>query len=267
MTRPSRRRTPGGSGRLAARQDARNQPLRDGPALPPKPFPAGPPVLPKRRPSAHTPGRSGRLTAKQNARSPNPSRRAGAPTQPLPGGAAGPTKPSTERTQTPGGSGRLAAKQDARNQPLRDAPALPPKPFPAGPPVLPNRRPSAHKPRRERSPGREAECTEPSPSRRADAPTKTLPGGAAGPTKPSTERTQTLVGAVAWPRSRMHGTNPFATGRRSHQNPSRRGRRSYHWGWPNAHPPPASCSESPAPSLHTPDGCADLPGYSRSRSP
>ena len=221
MTRPSRRRTPGGSGRLAARQDARNQPLRDGPALPPKPFPAGPPVLPKRRPSAHTPGRSGRLTA----------------------------------------------KQDARNQPLRDGPALPPKPFPAGPPVLPNRRPSAHKPRRERSPGREAECTEPSPSRRADAPTKTLPGGAAGPTKPSTERTQTLVGAVAWPRSRMHGTNPFATGRRSHQNPSRRGRRSYHWGWPNAHPPPASCSESPAPSLHTPDGCADLPGYSRSRSP
>ena len=214
---------PGGSGRLTAKQDARNQPLRDGPVLPPEPFPAGPPVLPNRRPSAReprwerSPGREAECTepkpfATGRCSHPTPSRRGRRSYQ------------TVDRAHTnPGGSGRLTAKRDARNQALRDGPALPPKPFPAGPPVLPNRRPSAHKPRWERSPGREAGCTEPNPSRRAGAPTKTLPGEAAGPT--------------------------------------------INWGWPNARPPPASCSESPAPSLHTQDGCADPPEYSRSRSP
>ena len=84
-------------------------------------------------------------------------------------------------------------------------------PFPAGPPVLPNPNAnpnSKHQSRWERSPDREAEMHG----------ARTLRGEAAGPTKTKTKsprpqpQTPIPVGAVAWPRSRMHRASPIPGG-------------------------------------------------------
>ena len=104
LPNPAGAHLPGGSGRLAAKQNARTNP-----------FPARPPVPPKPK-TAHNPGGSGRPAAKQNALAP-----------PHPGGAAGPTKTSrcapTRWERPPGreGFGRSLARSH-RKQGVRWAP-------------------------------------------------------------------------------------------------------------------------------------------------
>ena len=110
----------GGSGRLTAKQNARYpNPSRRGRRSHQKPFPAGPPVLP-RPGDADLPGRSGRLAAKQNARCSTPSRRGRRSYQDL------------EMGIIPVGAVAWPRSRMHGTQPFATRPSLPPETLPGG---------------------------------------------------------------------------------------------------------------------------------------